>query len=86
MPILTPTWLVYAAKGDSGIVSVLSVPLVEAVAEDYAQSPFYAKIQDHGFHITGAFTGRVGYAWPRSGSRSFYRWVRNAMPGILVKR
>jgi len=30
------------------------------VAEDYAQSPYYAKIQDNGFHITGAFTGRVG--------------------------
>jgi len=58
--ILTPAWLVYAAKGDSGVVTVLSVPLVEAVAEDYAQSPYYAKIQDHGFHITGAFTGRIG--------------------------
>jgi hypothetical protein len=58
--ILTPIWLVYAAKGDSGFISVLSVPLAEVVAEDYAQSPYYAKIQDNGFHITGAFTGRVG--------------------------
>lgn len=58
--ILTPTWLVYATKGDCGIVAVLSVPLAEAKAEDYQKSPFYAKIQDRGYRITGNFTGKVG--------------------------
>jgi len=58
--ILTPTWLVYAAKGDSGHAAVLSVPLADAKAEDYQGSPFYAKIPDRGYRITGNFTGRVG--------------------------
>ena len=58
--ILTPTWLVYAAKGDDEHVSVLSVPLAEAKAEDYTQSPFYQRMPDNGYHITGKFTGRVG--------------------------
>ena len=58
--ILTPTWLVYVAKGDSGQVAVLSVPLAEANAEDYTQSPFYARMPDNGYHINGKFTGQVG--------------------------
>lgn len=58
--ILTPTWLVYAAKGDTGHVAVLSVPLVDVNAEDYTQSPFYARMPDYGYHITGKFTGQVG--------------------------
>jgi hypothetical protein len=58
--ILTPTWLVYATTGDSGHAAVLSVRLAEAKAEDYTQSPFYQRMPDYGYHITGKFTGRVG--------------------------
>lgn len=58
--ILTPTWLVYAVMGDEGKAGVMSVPLVEANVEDYAQSPFFKKMPDRGYFITGNFTGQVG--------------------------
>lgn len=58
--ILTPTWLVYAVVDDDGTVSVLSVPLAEAKVEDYKTSPFYSKMPDNGYHVTGNFTGQVG--------------------------
>jgi hypothetical protein len=58
--ILTPTWLVYAVVGDSGIASAMSVKLEEATVEDCALSPFYAKLPDRGYHVTGNFTGQVG--------------------------
>lgn len=58
--ILTPAWLIYAVVGKKGVVSVLSVPLAEAQVEDHALTPFYEKLPDTGFHITGNFTGQVG--------------------------
>ena len=58
--ILTPTWLIYAAVDESGIASAMSVPLAEVIVEDYKNSPFYAKMPDNGFFITGNFTGQVG--------------------------
>jgi hypothetical protein len=58
--LLTPTWLVYAVVDDGGIVSALSVKLEEATVEDHTLSPFYARLPDRGYHITGNFTGQVG--------------------------
>jgi hypothetical protein len=58
--ILTPTWLVYAVTDPAGVTSAMSVKLEDATVEDYALSPFYAKIPDRGFHVKGNFTGQVG--------------------------
>ena len=58
--ILTPTWLVYVVAGIDGEPAVLSVPLSEASVEDHASSPFYDRLPDTGFHVTGSFTGQVG--------------------------
>ena len=58
--LLTPNWLVYAVVGDRGIASAMSVKLEDATVVDYALSPFYAKMPDRGFHVTGNFTGQVG--------------------------
>lgn len=58
--ILTLIWLVYAVVGDKRVVSTMSVLLAEAQVEDHALTPFYEKIPDTGFHITGNFTGQVG--------------------------
>lgn len=58
--ILTPTWLVYVVVGDKKVVSAMSVLLAEAQVEDHGLTPFYEKLPDTGFHITGNFTGQVG--------------------------
>jgi hypothetical protein len=57
---LTPKWLVYAVVGKVGSAGAMSVPLVEASIEDYAQTPFYSKMPDNGYYIKGNFTGQVG--------------------------
>jgi hypothetical protein len=58
--LLSDAWLVYVVSNDGKEPAAMTVPLVEATIEDYALSPFYKKIPDHGFWIHGKFTGKVG--------------------------
>ncbi len=53
-------WLVYAVTDETGVTSAMSVKLEDATVEDYALSPYYAKMTDKGFHVRGNFTGQVG--------------------------
>jgi hypothetical protein len=58
--LLNDDWLVYVVSGDGSKPAALTVPLVEATVENYALSPFYKKIPDHGYWVYGKFTGRTG--------------------------
>ena len=59
--LVTPSWLVICAQSEKQNASTaLSVPLKDAVAEDYHNTPDYNLIPDCGVYVTGIFTGRVG--------------------------
>jgi len=59
--IVTPTWLVICAQAEKeDSTSALSVPLKDALAENYQDTPDNDIIQDSGVYVTGIYTGRVG--------------------------
>lgn len=59
--IVTPLWLVICAQSEKqDSTAALSVPLKDAVVEDYQETPDHDLIPDCGVYVTGAFTGRVG--------------------------
>ncbi len=58
--IVTPDWLVMSIQGDISQAFARSVQLMDAVAEDYANSINYQILPDTGISVTGIFTGEVG--------------------------
>lgn len=59
--VLTPGWLVICAQSEKqDSTTALSVPLKDALVEDYQNTPDYDLIADCGVYVTGIYTGRVG--------------------------
>ena len=59
--IVTPSWLVICAQSEKeDSTAALSVPLKDALAEDYQNTPDNDIIQDCGIYVNGVYTGRVG--------------------------
>ena len=54
--IVTRGWLVWAIRGDSPEVAVMSARLTDIVVQDYAATEFAKMVPDAGIEVSGSFT------------------------------
>jgi hypothetical protein len=54
--VVTPRWLVWAIRGNSADVTVMSARLAEVVIQDYADTKFAKMVPDAGMEVSGSFT------------------------------
>jgi hypothetical protein len=54
--IITPSWLIWAIRGDRPDVTVMSARLVKIVVQDYAATQFARMMPDAGLEVSGSFT------------------------------
>jgi hypothetical protein len=55
--ILTPGWLIWAIRGESPEVAVMSARLGDIVVQDYGSTQFAKMVPDSGLEVSGSFTG-----------------------------
>ena len=54
--LMTPGWLLWAIRGESSEVAVMSARLADIVVQDYADTQFAKMVPDAGIEVSGSFT------------------------------
>jgi len=83
--VVTPRWLIWAARTGAGEIGVLSARLADIRIMDYEASPEYRLMPDSGVDVHGRFTNaiEVGSAFiglgPEGAAGRFRNMVREAI-------
>ena len=83
--IVTGGWLVWAIRGDSPEVAVMSARLTDIVVQDYAATEFARMVPDAGIEVSGSFTDAAerGSAFIGLGDEQAAQVLRNVLGQVV---